>query len=87
MKIPKTLKIGGHIWTIEFPYIFTERLDRKGDSDATVKRMRISGEASNEPLSASAIVVVFIHEIIHAIDRQTGHNATSAYTIQKGMKS
>ena len=73
MNIPKTLKIGGHIYDIIFPYVFTERYDRAGDCDSASCRIRISKNESDIPKTDSTIAVTFIHEVLHAIDNTTGH--------------
>jgi len=73
MKIPKKLKIGGHVYKITHPYIFTERYDRGGDCSNITKELRIVGEQDEgEVRSESYISVVFLHEILHAIDHQSG---------------
>jgi len=74
MKIPKTIKIGGHQYKVIFPYIFTERFDMIGDHDPMVKVIRIAEVDGNLKIADSAIVVTLIHEILHAIDRNSGHN-------------
>ncbi len=74
MKIPKTIKIGGHNYEIIFPYVFTERFDRCGDIDYEKKLIRVSKNSFDEPRSESAISVTFIHEILHGIDNLAGHD-------------
>lgn len=77
MKIPKTLKIGGHTYKIIFPYVFTERFDRLGDCDKDNCLIRITGTDASISRAESAITVTFIHEILHAIDGITGHRIFS----------
>jgi len=74
MRIPKSLKIGGHQYEVVFPYVFTERFDRVGDIDYSKKIIRVAEEYGNEPRKASAIIVTLIHEVLHGIDDITGHN-------------
>jgi len=74
MKLPKTIKIGGHQYKVIFPYVFTERFDRVGDHDYSTKEIRLSAEEANLPIADSGIIVSLIHEILHAIDRNSGHN-------------
>lgn len=74
MKIPKKLKIAGHEYDIIFPYVYTERYDRAGDHDFSAKRIRIAEKECDVPMKESAIMVIFIHEVLHAIDGHTGHN-------------
>ena len=72
MRLPKTIKIGGHQYRVIFPYIFTERNDRTGDCDFSGKIIRIVEAVGGEKRSDSAIVTTLIHEILHAIDNVTG---------------
>jgi len=72
MKIPKTLKIGGHNYKIIFPYTFTERNDITGQADHQNKTIRVVSEVDGEKRSESTIVVTLIHEILHGIDSCTG---------------
>ena len=74
MKIPSTLKIGGHQYKIVFPYVFTERFDRCGDHDFSTKTIRITESDGDIKRANSGIVVTLIHEILHAIDQTTGHD-------------
>ncbi len=55
MKLLEKIKIGGHWYTVKFPYVF-----REVDSGGNVR-------------ADSAILADLIHEIFHAIDRNTGH--------------
>jgi len=73
MNIPKKIKIGGHNYEIIFPYVFTERFDRCGDIDYSKKLIRIAKNDCDEPRIESAIMVTFIHEVLHGIDDLTGH--------------
>lgn len=68
MKIPDKIKIGGHWWKIEYPYVFKERMDIWGQCDSALKTIRISnidGAGNIRPQSAD--LVTLIHEILHAI--------------------
>ena len=73
MHIPKTLKIGGHIYRIIFPYVFTERYDMVADCDKDNCEIRIAGKNADIKRSDSAGDVTLIHEVLHAIDFSTGH--------------
>lgn len=74
MKIPDKIKIGGHWYEIKYPYIFQERFDRFGQCDAVKKIIYITDKDGNgEKRANSHILCTFIHEIIHAIDIQSGH--------------
>ena len=72
MKIPKRLKIGGHDYQIVFPYVFTERSDLTGQNDPNLKLIRIVEYVNDERRANSAICVTLIHEVLHAIDHNTG---------------
>jgi len=73
MKLPERLKIGGHEYDIIFPYAFKERTDILGQCDFDLKELRISEiDGGGNIRVDSAILVTFIHEILHAIDFQTG---------------
>lgn len=74
VKILDKIKIGGHWLTIKFPYLFKERVDCFGQYDGSVKEIRIVRVDSGGNVRAdSAILVDLIHEIFHAIDRNSGH--------------
>ena len=74
MKIPKSIKVGGHTIKVVYPYYFKERTDITGQYDHDVKEIRISGVdgAGNERVDSS-IYQVFLHELFHAIDFVSGH--------------
>ena len=72
MNIPKSLKIGGHNYEIVFPYVFTERSDITGQNDFNGKVIRVCDSVDDEKRSDSAIVVTLIHEVLHALDHNTG---------------
>jgi len=75
MKIPETVKIGGHVYQVLFPYVFTERFDLYGQHDPEVKEIRVSArDVANQVRIDSAVFVTFIHEVLHAIDSITGHH-------------
>lgn len=74
MKIPSKIKIGGHQYKIIFPYVFTERFDRCGDHDFSTKTIRITETEGDVKRANSGIVVTLIHEILHAIDGNSGYD-------------
>lgn len=74
MKIPKKLKIGGHEVKVVFPYHFKERFDLCGQYDDGVKEIRIAEvDGGGGRRAQSGIWVSLIHEILHAIDINSGH--------------
>lgn len=75
MKIPETLKVGGHIYIVKYPYHFTERGDICGQHDGTMKEIKLDNVDpwSHTSKSESGVAVTFLHEILHACDQITGH--------------
>ena len=75
MKIPKEVKVGGHIVKVICPYQFKERSDLCGQYDHNAKVIRISTiDAGRQPNANGNIRSTFIHELLHAIDKTSGHN-------------
>ena len=78
MKIPKSIKIGGHKIKVVYPYRFTERYDRRAQYDDNFKEIRVSDcDCAGNKSADSAIFVSFIHEVLHAIDIISGHEVFS----------
>ena len=73
MNIPKMIKIGGHKYTVIFPYVFTERYDRVADCDRESCTIRIAGKECELPRADSSVAVSLIHEVLHCIDWLRGH--------------
>ena len=68
MKLPESIKIGGHTVKVLFPYAFRDRGDVAGQADYGLLEIRLR----NEDLGGcrredSAVMTTFIHEIIHLI--------------------
>jgi hypothetical protein len=76
MKIPDKLKVGGHWYTVKYPYEFTERGDLMGQHDSDMLEIKISGKDPWYHVSRpeSSIAVSFLHEILHACDRISGQH-------------
>ena len=69
MRIPKQLKIGGHIYDIDYPYIFKEREDIFGRTNFSRNSIMISDcDGAGNECSKSHTERVFWHEVIHAVD-------------------
>lgn len=70
MKLPRSLKIGGRIYRVLFPYIFKDSCSvLYGQCDESGQKIRISGINSHgEQRHPQAIMQTFIHELLHAID-------------------
>ena len=79
MKIPKSIKIGCHNIPIEYPYEFVERYDNYAQWDCSRMRIMIGNVTnSGEKRPDTAILVVLIHEILHAIEDITQHGVFRA---------
>jgi hypothetical protein len=75
MKIPKTLKIGGHVYSIECPHEFKERTDCWGHHSPGQKVIQITDiDIGGGKRPESGIMVTFLHELLHAIDSVYGDN-------------
>ena len=87
MKMPKELKIGGHIYKVVFPYQFTERGDIAGQHDSIIKEIRIDplDSWSHKELPDSSIKVILLHEILHAIDSITGRETFKDESVCNGV--
>jgi len=78
MKIPKSIKIGGHTVTVKFPYKFKETTTITAQCDVQCNEIRISGvDSGGNEKAKSSISVDFIHEVLHRIDSVSGHNIFS----------
>lgn len=75
MKIPKKVKIGGHWYDVVYPYKFRDTTSLDAQSDYALKEIKICGvDRSGNETPQSFIISNFIHEIIHMLDAQSGHN-------------
>lgn len=67
------LKVGGHRYSVLYPYLFKERTDLYGQCDSALCELRISGvDGCGNPRSRSNILATLLHEIIHAVDNSSG---------------
>ncbi|MCP4569074.1 MAG: hypothetical protein GY841_15985 [FCB group bacterium] len=74
IKLPKRVKIGGGWVEVEYPYTFRERTDVLGLSQSTMRRINVGNIMDGgEEIPGYAVMTTFIHELLHAIDHQTGH--------------
>jgi hypothetical protein len=84
MKIPKSIKVAGHVYTISFPYIFTERTDLCGASHHDTLKFLISDiSRTGEPKPRSAIEETLMHEIVHAVDVKYNAGKLDEETVQR----
>jgi len=75
LKLPKSIKVGCHKYKVLYPYHFTERYDQYGQRNDGLKCICITdldGNGNKRP--DSAILVTFIHELLHVVEDVTGHN-------------
>lgn len=69
MKLPETVKVGGHQYSVKFPYCFKERTDFNGQCDFDLSEIRVSEvDGLGNTRTGSTILVTFIHELLHAVD-------------------
>ena len=65
----KNLKIGGRIFKVLCPYIFKESVATKGQCDNDLNEIRLKAtDGCGNNLAKSTLEVIFIHEILHAVD-------------------
>ena len=85
MVIPKSLKIGGHVVKVVYPYVFIETTHLCGQYDDAAKEIRLSDlDTGGGKRSESSVAVTLMHEILHAIDLVSGH---SVFVGQEGEKA
>lgn len=92
MKIPEILKkgclkIGGHEYKVLYPHTFTETSRLQGLHTQSTRTINIAGLADSEPLPESSIAVTFIHEILHAIDNNSGNCIFSSTEGEKHLEA
>ena len=69
MKIPKKIKIGGHVYTVEFPHKFKDLDDRFAQHSYNHLSILITDTAyDGDKRDDQWIVTSLLHEVIHAID-------------------
>jgi hypothetical protein len=69
VKIPATLTIGAHRYTVQEDYTFSERGDLCGQVIYSQCLIRLAGRDDlNAPIARSQVEQAFCHEVIHAID-------------------
>jgi len=69
MRIPKQLKVAGHIYKVKYPYIFREDPNLQGQSDLILKEIRLSDVTKSGAKIPMALVMnCLCHEILHCVD-------------------
>ena len=69
MIIPKTLKVGGHKFTITYPHLFLERHAVWGHTDFVTDSVFISKFVDGMECIQVHVEGTFWHEVFHMIDR------------------
>lgn len=70
MKIPKKIKVAGHIFTVTVPYTFKERDDIFGRVDFSVNKILVTNTNNQGNMcSTSHTEQILWHEVMHIIDR------------------
>lgn len=70
MKIPKKVKVAGHVYDIEYPHKFTETSDIYGRVDFGSCEIMIGDhDSSGNECSESHADCVYWHEVLHIIDK------------------
>lgn len=71
MKLPKTNKVGPHVYKTKFPYKFDDMNNPPAAlCDPIVHEYRISDIGQDD----SELMVNWWHEVFHSIDKVTGRN-------------
>jgi hypothetical protein len=67
MILPKQVKIGPHVYEVEFPFNFTHNKDICGQVDSTATVIRLAGFNQGQPYSITKVWETFFHELSHEI--------------------
>jgi hypothetical protein len=79
IKLPSTIKMGGHMIKVLHPYEFKERSDLAGQISWGSKEIRIAyGDSGGEKYADTHILQTFLHEVIHGFDNATGNSIFNA---------
>jgi len=68
IKFPKTVKVGGMIYNIIFPYIFIDQPTYLGLHNGVSTAIRIADTYQECKRENQIILEIYIHELLHAID-------------------
>jgi hypothetical protein len=72
MLLPKQVKIGPHVYKVEFPFSFTQNGNLCGQVDSTSNEIRLARFNQGQPYSVTKIWETFFHEIAHIIFNVAG---------------
>jgi hypothetical protein len=77
MKIPKTLKIGGHVYKVVIEKPGKMKPDDLGHIDRKANEIVLDGSFPEDQLSAT-----LFHEIFHAINNELTHTLVDSFAEQ-----
>lgn len=67
-RIPKKVKVGSIIYTVKFPYVFSEDDDSLGMHDYNTSTIKIVNLYKGNFIHPNRIKQIFLHELVHAVD-------------------
>lgn len=70
MKLPSTIKIGPHVYTVNFPHQFAPGQDLAGQVVDTTLEIQLTDNNDGSLYQPSQVWETFIHEIIHCVGKQ-----------------
>ena len=74
MTISDKIKVGGKTYKVIYPYNYRERNDRIAHCDTLLDEIMTGQDDGNGNKRTDAnIAITLIHEVLHAIDFDTGH--------------
>ena len=84
MRIPKKLKVGGHIYKVDDNYTFKERTDISGQAKHEDGHIRMTRKTqSGVPVTRSKMEQCFIHELLHCVDATYNADKLDEETIMR----
>jgi len=84
MKIPKKLKVAGLEYDVKTDYKFHQANTLCGQCDHQGQEIRITGKCSdNNQRKRDSVEETFIHEMLHAIDRNYNNSALSEQQVTR----
>jgi len=83
LKIPKEIKIAGHIYRVIYPYTFMETLVL-GQSDYFQKEIRLARvDTTGNPIPQAQLNNTLCHEILHCIDYEYNNQKLDEDTVKR----
>ena len=79
----KSIKVGGFLYKIDYPYIFKERTDLKAQADHASLTIRITPtDSGGMPYNKEKLAEAILHELIHCIDDVYNNNSLSENQVE-----